>query len=502
MTALQRDIALEQLRRPPEGGWAVVANARCLGEGVDVPEIDSVLFGSPKESVTDIVQAVGRALRRGGDTDTATVVVPALVPDGGEDGEPDGGRYEHVLNVIRAMCAHDADLTEALGAARAARAADPGGPATLPPRVAVIGPPGILQATLDALRIHVLDKTTSSWWDGYGHARAYHQEHGNLDVPHAYVTAGGYPLGTWLSAQRAERNSGTLAAERIRLLNALGMIWDLLEDAWMSAYRELRAFRDAHGHLEVPLDYVTADGIGLAGWQGTQRDTARAGKMTPARRALLEAIGFTLEPKKARWTRRYEQLAAAITRYGDPGKLPADSDEAIWLEGQLLAYHRGKLDDAKIALLEKLGITVRRPDPWDAAYQDLKAFKDEHGHLRVPYGHKGASGINLSDWKADQRVRRKAGRTTKDQERLLNEIGFDWDPGEDAWQARYAEAAAWKREHGSLRFPRGHPVGGWLYRQQKLHDSGRLPGDRASLLRALGALTDPEAQDTQGSTAR
>jgi superfamily II DNA or RNA helicase len=495
MTALQRDIALEQLRRPPEGGWAVVANARCLGEGVDVPEIDSVLFGSPKESVTDIVQAVGRALRRGGDTDTATVIVPALVPDGGEDGEPDGGRYEHVLNVIRAMCAHDADLAEALGAARAARAANPDGPVRLPPQVAVTGPPGILQATLDALRIHVLDKTTSSWWDGYGHARAYHQQHGNLDVPHAYVTPGGYPLGTWLSAQRAERNSGALTAERIRLLDALGMIWDLLEDAWMSAYRELRAFGDAHGHLEVPLDYITADCINLAGWQDTQRDTDRTGKMTPARRALLEAIGFTLEPKKARWTRRYEQLAAAITRCGGPGKLPPDSAEATWLEGQLLACHRGKLDDDKIALLEKLGIAVRRPDPWDAPYQDLKAFKDEHGHLRVPEGYKGASGIDLSDWKAGQRVRRKAGRATKDQKRLLDEIGFDWDPGEDAWLARYAEAAAWKDEHGSLRFPRGHPVGGWLYRQLKLQGNGRLQEDRARLLRDLGAIAGTEKQD-------
>jgi superfamily II DNA or RNA helicase len=495
MTALQRDIVLEQLRRPPEGGWAVVANARCLGEGVDVPEIDSVLFGSPKESVTDIVQAVGRALRRGGDTDIATVVVPALVPDGGEDGEPDGGRYEHVLNVVRAMCAHDADLAEALGAARAARAADPDGPVRLLPQVAVIGPAGILQATLDALRIHVLDKTASSWWDGYGHARAYHQQHGNLDVPHAYVTAGGYPLGTWLSAQRAERNSGTLTAERIRLLDALGMIWDLLEDAWMSAYRELRAFGDAHGHLEVPLDYVTADGISLAGWQDTQRDTDRAGKMTPARRALLEAIGFTLEPKKARWTRRYEQLAAAVTRCGGPGKLLPDSAEATWLEGQMLAFHRGKLDDDKIALLGKLGIAVRRPDPWGAPYQDLKAFKGEHGHLRVPEGYKGASGIDLSDWKADQRVRRKAGRATKDQERLLDEIGFDWDPGEDAWQARYAEAAAWKAEHGSLRFPRGHPVGGWLYRQLKLQGNGRLQEDRARLLRDLGAIASTEKQD-------
>ena len=46
-----------------------------------------------------------------------------------------------------------------------------------------MAPPGTLQATLDALRIHVLDKTTFSWWDGYGHARAYHQQHGDLDVP-------------------------------------------------------------------------------------------------------------------------------------------------------------------------------------------------------------------------------------------------------------------------------------------------------------------------------
>jgi predicted helicase len=47
MTALQRDLALGPLRRPPDGGWAVVASAKCLGEGVDVPGIDSVLFGAP-----------------------------------------------------------------------------------------------------------------------------------------------------------------------------------------------------------------------------------------------------------------------------------------------------------------------------------------------------------------------------------------------------------------------------------------------------------------------
>ena len=42
---------------------ALVTNARCLSEGVDVPDIDCVLFADPKRSVVDIVQASGRALR-------------------------------------------------------------------------------------------------------------------------------------------------------------------------------------------------------------------------------------------------------------------------------------------------------------------------------------------------------------------------------------------------------------------------------------------------------
>ena len=129
MTSAQRELVLDRLRHPPEGGWAVVANARCLGEGVDVPAIDSVLFGSPKDSVIDIIQIAGRALRPHGDADTATIIVPALLPSGPDDerrrrdGSGDGGRYQHVLRVVRALCAHDETLSAGLGAARASRAA-------------------------------------------------------------------------------------------------------------------------------------------------------------------------------------------------------------------------------------------------------------------------------------------------------------------------------------------------------------------------------------------
>ena len=358
MSALQRDIALGHgcaARRKAAGrssptpaawarAWTCRRSTRCCS-------------ASPKESVIDIVQAVGRALRRHGDTDTATVIVPALVPDDGEDGEPDGGRYEHVLHVIRAMCAHDDDLADALRRRPRPRAADPDGPASgLPSRIAVSPRPASSRPPWTRCVSTCWTRTTSSWWDGYGHARAYHQEHGNLDVPHAYVTAGGYPLGTWLTAQRAERNSGDPgrrahpAAGRAR--HDLGPARRRLDERIPRAAR-VPGRRTGTSRSPWTTSPPTASGS-PSGRAPSETPTA-PGRCTARAGA---AGGDRVHPPartKARWTRRYEQLAAAVTRLGGPGK-PARRLARGDLAGRPeLAHHRGKLADDKIALLEKPG---------------------------------------------------------------------------------------------------------------------------------------------------
>ncbi len=58
---------------------SLVTNARCLTEGVDVPNIDCVLFADPKRSTIDIVQAVGRALRTYEGKQLGYVIVPVLL---------------------------------------------------------------------------------------------------------------------------------------------------------------------------------------------------------------------------------------------------------------------------------------------------------------------------------------------------------------------------------------------------------------------------------------
>jgi predicted helicase len=81
MTAGERDTQLRQLKAAGADERGVLANACCLTEGVDVPTLDGVAFIDPRRSQVDVVQAVGRAIRRAEDKLRGTIVIPVLVMD-------------------------------------------------------------------------------------------------------------------------------------------------------------------------------------------------------------------------------------------------------------------------------------------------------------------------------------------------------------------------------------------------------------------------------------
>lgn len=91
---------------------ALVTNARCLTEGVDVPEIDCVLFADPRRSVVDVVQAVGRALRPAEGKECGYVIVPVLYDAGATAGLAKSGAFQSVLETVRALAATDERVIE------------------------------------------------------------------------------------------------------------------------------------------------------------------------------------------------------------------------------------------------------------------------------------------------------------------------------------------------------------------------------------------------------
>ena len=87
----------------------IVSNARCLTEGVDVPALDAILFLNPKSSMVDIVQAVGRVMRKSPEKEYGYIILPIAIPAGSnaEDALDDNRRYQVVWDVLSALRSHD-----------------------------------------------------------------------------------------------------------------------------------------------------------------------------------------------------------------------------------------------------------------------------------------------------------------------------------------------------------------------------------------------------------
>jgi superfamily II DNA or RNA helicase len=93
-----------------EAEHALITNAKCLTEGVDVPKIDCVLFADPKRSTVDIVQAVGRALRRFEGKEFGYVILPFIVK--GDDLEDQESPFSDVINVLARLASNDERIIE------------------------------------------------------------------------------------------------------------------------------------------------------------------------------------------------------------------------------------------------------------------------------------------------------------------------------------------------------------------------------------------------------
>lgn len=91
-----------------ESNNSLITNARCLTEGVDVPNIDCILFADPRQSTIDIVQAVGRALRLSKDKKFGYVLVPILIDDENiKIDDIQNKSFQAVINILRALASSD-----------------------------------------------------------------------------------------------------------------------------------------------------------------------------------------------------------------------------------------------------------------------------------------------------------------------------------------------------------------------------------------------------------
>lgn len=206
---------------------------------------------------------------------------------------------------------------------------------------------------------------------------------------------------------------------------------------WGQRYRELVAYRDAHGHCCVPKAQGT-----LGRWVARQRELRKKKALSPDREAKLAALGFVWNTNDSAWDARFAQLQAWKAAQGHASVPIAEGDLGVWVAKQRQLKRKKKLAAGREARLNAVNFVWDTPNTdWNEKYQALARWKTVCGDCRVPFNEG-----ELGWWVNTQRQSKRKGKLSKEREDRLNEIGFIWNPqgvppSSAAARAQTAEAA-------------------------------------------------------------
>ena len=478
----------------------LVANARCLTEGVDLPAVDMVVFSNPRKSKVDIIQAVGRAMRKPRDTDKSIgyVVLPILLPPHRANNIEEACRntdWEPLVDVLSALRDHDSRLEEVIRQQQLALGEErPFNPRAVCERVHILGP----EVSVDALVNHIgamLVETLGVPWDQwFGRAMAFCARHGHLSIERADRDNG--DLARWMDKQRQLKKRGLLSAIRIARLDSLSFDWAPRDRTWEPMLAALVEFREEHGHCRVPFKYAANPPLGV--WLDGRRQAQKRGKLNSDRVAILKTLGVEWDTKDAAWWRACAALEAFRDREGHCD-VPNAHNEGValgaWLEKQRRDRSRGRLLSDRSARLKALGVRWEQTKEvqWEAQYERLANFKAATGHCNVPRNHPGHP--SLGAWLTNQRMAFNYGQMPEGRRIRLESLGVVWDESAAAWDRSYESLVRYKQQHGHCNVPRGRgTLGTWLQNQRMARKRDKLTAERISLLESVGVIWDPHEE--------
>jgi len=249
----------------------------------------------------------------------------------------------------------------------------------------------------------------------------------------------------------------------------------------MLKYEELRAFKEQHGHTNVPCKYK------LRLWIKQQRRRWNTSSLEE-RESLLK-LGFDPDPLETLWQRKQEELRAYAEVHGHCNvKRAENSTLSNYLKEIRWAYHKGKLAQDRIAALEKLGIIWggSRDRLFEDTYHKMIAYRLEYGCLSIPNTcsreHK-----NLAVRMGNLRKAYYAGNLSDEKIRRLKELEFSFEPDDERWQKRYHELTEYVSKGGNPnRIPNKNLLRGWIRGQKASYQNGAMPQEKIELLEKLG----------------
>ncbi|NYS17295.1 DEAD/DEAH box helicase family protein [Streptomyces sp. SJ1-7] len=377
---------------------AVLSNARILNEGIDLPDLDAVVFAAPRYSTIDAVQGVARGLRQTpGAGKRTTLLIPVYLPETGENADIlESSDSAALIAILQALRSHDESFMDRV---------------TLPPptrhntvitRDLLYSDPERATQLARVLGLKVLIPAAGTWTEGLRSATDYHRSFGHLNVPFEYTDEDGFGLGQWTAGQRLHHLLGALPTERRTALERFGMSWTPPTPV-QGMLDHARLFARTHGHLAVPTTTVVG-GYALGKWLGTCRTRTGSGSLDAEVQRALDRIDRWWNPPWAPAWQSYYALAKSLYRgRGQIWNLATRTPSrhglaaARWLGNQEREFFRltpeqqdlllqiGAQPDTEILLP---GESADRRSRFGLGLSYTARFLAEQGHLNIPAGHR------------------------------------------------------------------------------------------------------------------
>lgn len=341
----------------------------------------------------------------------------------------------------------------------------------------------------------VRGKDSSPWNQQFELLTSFQQEHGHCRVPRRYAIDP--KLGQWVSRQRWCKkqldkelgSSSCITQERINKLNSIGFEWKVRNNkitSWDQKFELLRTFQQEHGHCRVPNRHSLAGYHSFGQWVNKQRRCKKkfekglgsCGGVTQERIEKLNSVGFEWtirDNDSSPWNQQFELLRAFQQEHGHcrvPRVYAVDPKLGRWFARLRILKKQidtglgscGGITPERMAKLNSIGFewTVRKNDssPWNQQLEQLRGFRQEHGHCRVPRSYDVDP--KLGRWVSKQRQFKKkfdkglsrCGGITLERIEKLNSIDFVWTVRDNkitSWDQQFELLSTFQQEHGVCR---------------------------------------------------
>ncbi len=334
----------------------------------------------------------------------------------------------------------------------------------------------------------------TEWLNKYKLLVDYKNKYGDLNVPYTYVSDG-EKLGVFVANQRSiyrknknKENIDDKLLEHFKLLEDLGIIWDIQELEWNIKYNALRDYYLKNGNLNIDNDIVidcNGKDASLKAFIQSQRflyrkyingeierdDDSRLVKHFH----LLNNIGMNWDPINNEWMRKYNLLVEYKNKNGNInvpfGYMIDNVNLGSFLIDQREIYRKNKDTDDELLLerfrlLDNLGI-IWEPidDYWNKRFNLIIKYKDENGHCNIPNNYVcnvDGEEIQLGKFLSKQRELYKkhkknsfnnSDRKVLEHFKLLEDIGVSFNPMKDEWMRQYSYFLDYYNKFGNLNIP-------------------------------------------------